>query len=151
MGLSDKENSGNLLSMLQDVQSECGFLPEEMLREIAVKLGMSLIDVYGVATFYRSFSLIPRGRHHIKVCLGTACHVRGSKRILEETERRLGIQPGETSENGEYSLETVMCLGCCAIGPVMVVDKKYYGQMSPAKIESVLKTLGEKQCLSKVK
>jgi NADH-quinone oxidoreductase subunit E len=146
---SAEENDGNLLSSLQDVQKEYGYLPEEKLKEIAAVLGMPLIDVFGVATFYRSFSLIPRGRHHIKVCLGTACHVRGSHRILKETERRLGIEPGETSENGEYSLETVMCLGCCAIGPVMVVNNKYYGQMSPAKIESVLKTLGEKQCLSK--
>jgi len=151
MESTGKENKGNLLSILQDVQKEYGYLPEERLREISAMLGMSFIDVYGVATFYRSFSLIPRGRHHVKVCLGTACHVRGSKRILEETERRLGIQPGETSKNGEYSLETVMCLGCCAIGPVMVVDQKYHGKMSPAKIESVLKTLDEKQCLSKVK
>ncbi|MBN1690915.1 MAG: NADH-quinone oxidoreductase subunit NuoE [Dehalococcoidia bacterium] len=151
MESTGKENKGNLLSILQDVQKEYGYLPEERLREISAMLGMSFIDVYGVATFYRSFSLIPRGRHHVKVCLGTACHVRGSKRILEETEGRLGIQPGETSKNGEYSLETVMCLGCCAIGPVMVVDQKYHGKMSPAKIESVLKTLDEKQCLSKVK
>jgi len=151
MKSSGKENNRNLLSILQDIQKEYGYLPEEKLREAAVMLKMSLIDVYGVATFYRSFSLTPRGRHHIKVCLGTACHVRGSHRILEETVRKLEIQPGETSENGEYSLETVMCLGCCAIGPVMVADNKYYGLMSPAKIESVLKTLGEKRCLSKEK
>ncbi|RPJ61880.1 MAG: NAD(P)H-dependent oxidoreductase subunit E [Dehalococcoidia bacterium] len=146
-----KENGGNLLSILQDTQKEYGYLPEDKLREIAVKLGMTLIDVYGVATFYRSFSLTPRGRHHIKVCLGTACHVRSSGRVLETAVRKLEIQPGETSKNGEYSLETVMCLGCCAIGPVMVADNKYYGQMSPAKTESVLKRLGEKQCLSKEK
>ena len=151
MESAGKENNGNLLSILQDIQKEFGYLPEENLREIATRLNRPLIDVYGVATFYKSFSLTPRGRHHIKVCLGTACHVRGSNRVLEATERKLGIQPGETSENGEYSLETVMCLGCCAIGPVMVADNKYYGQMSPAKTESVLKILDVKQCLSKEK
>ena len=122
MGSVNKENNGNLLSILQDVQAECGYLPEERLREIAVMLGKPLIDVYGVATFYKSFSLKPRGRHLIKVCLGTACYVRGATRIIEETRRKLGIEPGETSDNGDFSLETVMCLGCCAIGPVMVVD-----------------------------
>jgi len=151
MASTGGKNNGNLLSILQDIQKEYGYLPEEKLREVAVTLGMSLIDVYGVATFYKSFSLTPRGRHHIKVCLGTACHVRGSNRILKETERKLGIEPGETGENGEYSLETVMCLGCCAIGPVMVADNKYYGQMSPQKIDTVLKTPGGKQCQSKEK
>ena len=144
MEVSSKEKSGNLLSLLRDVQEEYGYLPEERLKEIAAKIGRPLIDVYSVATFYKSFSLTPRGRHHIKVCLGTACHVRSSNRVLEATRGTLGLQPGETSANGEYSLETVMCLGCCAIGPVIVVDNKYYGQMSPAKIETVLKRQGEK-------
>ena len=127
MELADKGNNKNLLSILQDVQQECGYLPEERLREIAVMLGMPLIDVCGVATFYKSFSLTPKGRHQIKVCLGTACHVRGANRILKEVERKLGIKPGETSEDGEFSLETVMCLGCCAIGPVVVMVDRYYG------------------------
>ncbi len=144
MEVFSKEKSGNLLSLLRDVQEEYGYLPEERLKEIAAKIGRPLIDVYSVATFYKSFSLTPRGRHHIKVCLGTACHVRSSNRVLEATRGKLGIQPGETSANGEYSLETVMCLGCCAIGPVVVVDNKYYGQMSPAKIETVLKRQSEK-------
>jgi len=144
MEVSNKEKNGNLLSLLRDIQEEYGYLPEERLKEIAARLGRPLIDVYSVATFYKSFSLTPRGRHHIKVCLGTACHVRSSNRVLEATKGKLGLQPGETSENGEYSLETVMCLGCCAIGPVMVVDNKYYGQMSPAKIETVLKRQSEK-------
>ncbi len=145
-GLNNRQNGQTLLSMLQGVQAECGYLPEERLRKIAETLRKPLVDVYGVATFYKSFSLKPRGRHVVKVCLGTACHVRGTTRIIEETGRRLGIAPGETSSNGDFSLETVMCLGCCAIGPVMVVDDKYYGQMSPARVESVLKTLGEKAC-----
>jgi NADH:ubiquinone oxidoreductase subunit E len=144
MEVCKKVNNDNLLSHLRDVQEEFGYLPEEKLREIAKTLGRPLIDVFSVATFYKSFSLTPRGRHHVKVCLGTACHVRGSNRIVKETERKLGIEPGETSKDGEYSLETVMCLGCCAIGPVMVVDNKYHGQMSSAKIETVLKRQGEK-------
>jgi len=135
------ERSENLLSSLQEVQREFGYLPEQHLRAIAKKLELPLIDVLGVATFYKSFSMKPRGRYHIKVCLGTACHVRGSNRILHDVVRRLGINPGETSQDGEFSLETVMCLGCCAIGPVMVVNNKYYGQMTSQKIEKILKTL----------
>ncbi|MFA5078941.1 MAG: NAD(P)H-dependent oxidoreductase subunit E [Dehalococcoidia bacterium] len=142
MQTAGEQYNKNLLLILQDIQKEFGYLPEDKLKETAVALGKSLIDVYGVATFYRSFSLTPRGRHHVKVCLGTACHVRGSSRILDEIVHRLGVRPGETSTDGEYSLETVMCLGCCAIGPVMVVDNKYYGQMSAAKIDTVLKTMG---------
>ncbi len=140
--LADDRNDKSLLSILQNIQREWGYLPEKKLREIAVMLGMPLIDVCGVATFYKSFSLTPKGRHQIKVCLGTACHVRGANRILKEVERKLGIKSGETSEDGEFSLETVMCLGCCAIGPVVVVDDRYYGRMTTAKLESMLMQLG---------
>ena len=143
MELANEEYNKNLLSILQDVQKECGYLPEEKLIETAETLDMPLIDVYGVATFYKSFSLTPRGRHQIKVCLGTACHVRGAERIVEEIERKLAVRPGETSENGEFSLETVMCLGCCAIGPVVVIDGKYYGQVTTTKVESILRTIRE--------
>ena len=130
-----------LLSVLQDIQAKYGYLPEEKLIETSKTLDMPLIDVYGVATFYKSFSLTPRGRHQVKVCLGTACHVRGANRIGKEIERKLAIGPGETSEDGEFSLETVMCLGCCAIGPVVVIDGKYYGQVTPTKVESILRTI----------
>lgn len=143
MKLTKNRGHGTLLSLLQDIQTEYGYLPEENLKETAETLGMSLIDVYGVATFFKSFSLKPRGRHIVKVCLGTACHVRGANRILEEIERKIGINPGETTEDGELSLETVMCLGCCAIGPVVVMDDKYYGQVTPAKLESILETVKE--------
>ena len=130
-----------LLSVLQDIQAKYGYLPEEKLIETSETLDMPLIDVYGVATFYKSFSLTPRGRHQVKVCLGTACHVRGANRIGKEIERKLAVGPGETSEDGEFSLETVMCLGCCAIGPVVVIDGKYYGQVTPMKVESILRTI----------
>jgi len=141
MKLTKNRSNGSLLPLLQDIQTEYGYLPEENLREVAETLGMPLIDVYGVATFFTSFSLTPRGRHQVKVCLGTACHVRGSSRTGKEIERKLAIKPGETSEDGEFSLETVMCLGCCAIGPVVVIDGKYYGQMTPTKVESILRTI----------
>lgn len=143
MELANKENGDTLLSILQDIQAECGYLPEEKLIETAETLDVPLIDVYGIATFYKSFSLTPRGRHQVKVCLGTACHVRGASRIVEEVGRKLGIGPGETSEDGGFSLETVMCLGCCAIGPVVVVDGKYHGQVTPTKVESILGTIRE--------
>jgi len=129
------------LSLLQDIQARYGYLPEEKLIEIAEMLDMPLIDVYGVATFYKSFSLMPKGRHQVKICLGTACHIRGADKIENEFERKLGIGPRETSEDGEFSLETVMCLGCCAIGPVVVIDGKYYGQVTPVKVESILRTI----------
>ncbi len=141
MKLTENRSNGALLPMLRDIQTEYGYLPEDKLREVAEMLGMSLIDVYGVATFYKSFSLTPRGRHTIKVCLGTACHVRGSNRICKEVERKLGIKPGETTEDGEVSLDTVMCLGCCAIGPVVVVDGRYYGKVTTPKLESILGTV----------
>ena len=136
-------NSETLLSILQEIQTKYGYLPEAKLMETAETLEMPLTDVYGVATFYKSFSLTPRGRHQVKVCLGTACHVRGADRIVEEIERNLGIRPGETSKNGEFSLETVMCLGCCAIGPVVVIDGRYYGEVTPTKVASILKTIRE--------
>jgi len=129
--------------VLQDIQAKYGYLPEEELIETAETLAVPLIDVYGIATFYKSFSLTPRGRHQVKVCLGTACHVRGASRIGKEVKRKLAIKPGETSEDGEFSLETVMCLGCCAIGPVVVIDGKYYGQVTPTKVESILRTIRE--------
>ena len=141
--MTPTENGSNetLLSVLQDIQAKYGYLPEGKLIETAETLDIPLIDVYGVATFYKSFSLTPRGRHQVKVCLGTACHVRGANRIGKEVGQKLGIGPGETSEDGEFSLETVMCLGCCAIGPVVVIDGKYYGQVTPAKVGSILRTI----------
>ncbi len=128
-----------LISILQDIQEEFYYLPQEVLRIVSKALGIPLIDIIGVATFYRAFSLEPRGKHIITVCLGTACHVRGGPKILEEFERKLNIEAGETSKDGQYSLETVACLGCCAIGPVVVVDGDYYAQTTIRKVGSILK------------
>ncbi|MBM3315027.1 NADH-quinone oxidoreductase subunit NuoE [candidate division WOR-3 bacterium] len=127
-----------LIAVLQDIQEAERYLPKEALCRVSQRLGMPLVDVYGVATFYSAFSLEPRGRHEITVCMGTACHVRGSQRILEEFERQVGVKAGHTTADGEFTLETVNCLGCCAIGPVVVVDKVYHGEMTSGRVKALV-------------
>lgn len=134
-----KNQKKALIAILQDIQAEYKYLPREALQQVSRSLGVPLIDVIGVATFYRAFSLKPRGRHVITVCLGTACHVRGGPKILEEFERRLGIAAGDTTGDGIFTLETVACLGCCAIGPVVVIDGDYHAQTSIRKAEAIIK------------
>jgi NADH-quinone oxidoreductase subunit E len=133
----------SLIPILQDVQSRCRWLSSETLDEVARELDLPPAHVYSVATFYRSFSLEPRGRHICTVCMGTACHVRGGAAILEHFERQLGVHAGETSADREYTLERVNCLGACALAPLAVVDGQYYGQMSETKANRVLETLRE--------
>ena len=128
-----------LIAVLQDVHSEFNYLPEGSLDVIARELGVPLASVYGVATFFRAFSFKPRGRHLATVCMGTACHVRGASELLSEAEERLGVSPGETTRDRRFSLETVNCLGCCAVGPLMVVDGEYHGEMTPKRVEAVIK------------
>jgi len=132
-------NRDSLVSILQDIQAEYHYLPEDTLRVVARQLDLQLIQVYSVATFFKVFSLKPRGEHIVSVCLGTACHVRGAPAVLDEVKRQLGIEPGETTEDMRFTLETVNCLGACALGPIVVVDSKYHGQMSPGKVKKVLK------------
>jgi NADH-quinone oxidoreductase subunit E len=129
---------GALIQVLQDVQDRFHWLPPEALEHVAEALGVPLVQVYGVATFYKSFSLSPRGRHTCTVCMGTACHVRGGAAVLEQFERKLGIAAGQTTPNGKYTLERVNCLGACALAPLAVVDGRYYSQMNEAKAEAVL-------------
>ena len=131
-------NRDSLISILQDIQSEYHYLPEDTLRAVASQLDLPLIQVYGVATFFKAFSLKPRGEHVVSVCLGTACHVRGAPAVLDEVRRRLGIEADETTEDMRFSLETVNCLGACALGPIVVVDGRYHGQISPGKVKKVL-------------
>jgi NADH:ubiquinone oxidoreductase subunit E len=133
-----------LISILQDIQAEYNYLPQEALRLVSETLDIPLIDIIGVATFYRSFSLEPRGEHPVTVCIGTACHVRGGAKILDEFERKLDVESGQTTEDGQFTLETVACLGCCAIGPVVVVDGDYNAQTSLRKVESILKKYRKK-------
>jgi len=123
----------SLISMLQDIQTVYHYLPKEALEMVASRLGLPMIQVYGVATFFRAFSLEPRGDHLVCVCMGTACHVRGAPSVLGELERQLCVEAGKTTEDKKYTLETVNCLGACALGPVVVVDGKYHGQMNAAK------------------
>jgi len=129
----------NLIAILLDIQEENAYLPPEALRRVAAELDLPLIDIVGLATFYRAFSLKPRGRHLVTVCLGTACHVRGGPKILSEFEKRLAIEPGDTTPDNQFTLETVACLGCCAIGPVVVVDREYYGHTTLRKVNAILK------------
>ncbi len=132
---SEKES---LIQVLQDISSEYGYLPEPCLRRITERLNIPLTEVFAAATFYKAFSLEPRGKHLIHVCLGTACHVRGASQVLSKIERRLSIEAGQTSRDLTFTLETVNCLGACALGPVVMVDGEYHGQMTQAKVDRLL-------------
>ena len=129
---------GMLVAILQDIQAEYNYLPREVLEQVSKSLDVPLSQVYSVATFFKALSLMPRGRHLINVCLGTACHVRGAVRVLEAVERDLDIKPGETTPDLKFTLETVNCVGACALGPVVIVDGEYYGQMKTEKVNGVL-------------
>jgi len=124
-----------LIPLLQAVQAECEYLPPEALRTVAETVGVPLSQVYSVATFYHSFRLKPKGKHTCLVCLGTACHVRGGERVAEEFSRQLGLRPGETTEDGEVTLETAACLGACALAPLVMVDGEYHARMTPQRVK----------------
>lgn len=128
----------SLIAVLQDVQEKYNWLPAEALKLIAEKLGVSLIDVYSVATFYRAFSLTPRGKHVVTVCLGTACHVRGAPTVMDRVKSKLDIEPGCTTPDENFTLESVNCLGACALAPIVVVDGKYYGQSTVQKVDQIV-------------
>jgi NADH:ubiquinone oxidoreductase subunit E len=129
---------GNLIPLLQEVQERFGYLPEEAIQEIADFLKLSNSAVYAVSTFYAQFKFTPTGKRLIKVCRGTACHVRGGAQVLREVEKRLGIKPGETTEDLEYTLEMIACFGSCALAPVMVVDNNVYGRMTTTQVGHTL-------------
>lgn len=134
-----KSKKQALIPIFQEIQAEYNWLPLETISEVAKKLNIPLIDVYGVATFFKQLSLKPRGKHIVTVCLGTACHVRAGPRIKDEVSKILNVEAGETTKDMKFTLETVNCLGCCAIGPIMMVDGEYYGGMTTAKVKQVLK------------
>jgi NADH-quinone oxidoreductase subunit E len=144
-----KENDGLLISTLEDIQAHYNYLPEEALREVSRRLAIPLRDIYGVATFYQSFSFTPKGKHIITVCLGTACHVRGGTRMVDIISNELGIGPGETTPDMLFTLETVNCLGACALGPIVVVDGEYHGNMNSSKVDALLKKLRAPEGLGK--
>ena len=132
------QHGKHLITVLENIQSYYNYLPEEVLREVAKELNITLRDVYGVATFYKSFSLNPRGKHLVSVCLGTACHVRGAPAIASEFEKQLKIKPGETTSDDEFTLETVNCLGACALGPIVVIDGEYFSSVKTKNVKQII-------------
>ena len=132
------KDQGALIAILSDIQATYSHLPEEALKAVAEMTGTSLVDVYGVATFYKSFTLKPRGKHLCSVCVGTACHVRGSERIGEDFERQLEVQAGDTTKDREFTLEKVACLGACALGPIVVVDGHYFSNVKTSQVKKII-------------
>lgn len=131
---------GVLIQLLLDMQAEFKWIPKEAIPRISEKLQIPVSQIYRVASFYKAMSLTPRGKHVVNVCLGTACHVRGGPKIMDRVEEILKIKAGETTQDMKFTLERVNCLGCCALGPVVVVDKDYHGKLAPAKVKEVLES-----------
>ena len=137
---SHPKEKRHCLAILQDMQHKFGYVPREGLQAISVYLGLKLSALYSMATFYRALSLKPKGKHVIRVCDGTACHIRGAPVLLDSLKRLLSIEPGGTTKDGLFTVETVNCLGACAIAPVMVVDGKYHSKVKPDELQAILKT-----------
>lgn len=135
---SYQHDKGQLVAILQEIQSEYLYLKKEDLEKVSEIMGIPVSQIYSVATFFKAFSLKPRGRHLINVCTGTACHVRGATKILEKMERDLEIDRGETTKDLKFTLETVNCVGACALGPMVIIDGEYSGQMKTDKVETLL-------------
>ena len=135
-----KNNKSTLIQILLDIEGENRWLPEDVLNRISERLDVPLVQIRHIATFYKAFHLTPRGRYTISICMGTACHVRGAPRILDKVTDILGIKPGQTTEDQKFSLDTVNCLGCCAMGPVMVVEGEYHGKLPVSKVGEILET-----------
>jgi len=134
-----RSKPGSLIPVLEDVQDAMGYLPASIQKKIALGLGVSFSEVYGVVTFYSFFTMVPRGKHTVKCCLGTACYVRGGKKILEKLSGTLGIEPGETTADRLFSLETVRCLGACGLAPVITADDETFRHVRPTKVVELLK------------
>ena len=133
-----RSKPGSLIPVLEDVQESLGYLPKSIQRKIALGLGVPFSEVYGVVTFYSFFTMAPRGRHTVKCCLGTACYVRGSKKILEKLSGTLGIEPGNTTPDRRFSLETVRCLGACGLAPVITADDDTFRHVKPTRVVELL-------------
>jgi len=143
-------DTSRLIPALQAVQEKYGWLPESALAKLGEKYRIPLSHIYGVVTFYAQFYLEPRGRHTVRVCRGTACHVRGASNVLATVEQVLGISDGETTPDLEFTIETVACLGTCFLAPVMMIDENYYGKLDSAKILKVFDEFGDKQSAKKI-
>jgi NADH-quinone oxidoreductase subunit E len=129
---------GILIQVLLDIQHEFKWIPKEAIKRVSERLKIPYSQIFRVASFYTALSLKPIGRHLVRVCVGTACYVRGAPRILDSVEDKLGIKSGETTSDGKFSLKTVNCLGCCALGPVIEIDGKYFGKLNSAKLEKII-------------
>jgi NADH-quinone oxidoreductase subunit E len=138
-----KSQPSQLIEVLLDVQGEYGYVPQAAMLTLSQELGVPLIEVWRVANFYKAFSLDPRGEHVITVCLGTACHVRGAPRALDQVTAKLGVAPGGTTEDGLFTVEVVNCLGTCALGPVVVMDGVYHEHMTPRKLSRLIASVRE--------
>lgn len=138
--------ASNLISVLQDIQERFGYLPRTALEEVSRRTGTRLSRVYGVVSFYAQFYTEPRGRHTIRCCRGTACHVKGANPVLSTIERALGIKDGETTADMQFYLETVACLGTCFLAPAIMIDDQYYGKLTPRRIEGILRSYGADKC-----
>ncbi|TEU04111.1 MAG: NAD(P)H-dependent oxidoreductase subunit E [Candidatus Aminicenantes bacterium] len=136
-----EKDQRELIHVLHDVQEEFGYIPAQAISQISKQLKISESEIFGVLTFYKAFSLKPRGEHLITICVGTACHVRGAPMILDEFERKLGIKAGETSEDNQFTLETVNCVGACALGPIAIADGEYHGQLKTRKVDKIIDKL----------
>ena len=136
----NREKEGALMPVLQKAQGKFGYLPAEILEIISKELGIPLAEVYGVVTFYSQFSLIPKGEFKVGVCLGTACYVRGGKKLVDELKKQLSIEVGETTSDGKFSLEIARCIGACGLAPAMMIDKKVYKSVNPNRLKSILAT-----------
>lgn len=132
------QEGSSMVAILQQIQEQHNYLPEDLLKEVSQKTGVPLIEIYRVATFYKSFSLTPKGRHKVVACSGTACHLRGSERITSEISRLLGVQPGDTTADGIYTLEKVNCLGACALAPLLVIDGRYHANLTPGGAAKII-------------
>jgi NADH-quinone oxidoreductase subunit E len=133
-----EEGQGALMPLLQDIQEECGYLPVEALESVSEHLNVPLAHIHGVVSFYAQFSLTPRGKHIVRICMGTACHIRGGGGVLDEIQSCLSIKDKETTEDRLFTLEVVRCLGTCFLAPVMMVGEKYFGALTPSKVRKIL-------------
>lgn len=133
-----KNEKGTIIGLMQDIHGEYRYLPEEVLLKVSAELDIPMAKLYTLATFYKSFRLEPVGKHHVRVCLGTACHVNGATKIVETLERELGVKSGQTTEDNQFTLETVNCLGACALGPLVLVDGEYHGKIDQGKLKKLL-------------
>ena len=140
-----RERGGTIIGLLQDIHESLGYLPEDGMRLVSKELNIPLSTLYSLATFYSSFRLEPMGKHHICACVGTACHVKGAPLVVDTLERGLKVKSGDTTGDGQFTLDTVNCLGACALAPLVVIDDEYFGKMDQKKVDKLLKDHGEKE------